>query len=214
MHGLGSHTLMRDNDEGTKLGSCTLCTTTARLSPCEKPSDPLTNAGLPGGRPDSAPADAPAGREGARRRTSRAFALDQRPVTNSITASPARPRARRSMPRLANSKASSVLTFRLLRASLLPRSNALGAAGALALGAPTGVGRVDAVLQVASLGPADQGCADAERTQRRGGPQGELVQGGNRSRGTGLGAVDGHRRLVHATTNEAARKAGRLQVVV
>ena len=112
MHGLGSHTLMRDNDEGTKHGSCTLCTTTARLSPCEKPSDPLTNAGVPGGRPDSAPADAPAGREGARRRTSRAFALDQRPVTNSITASPARPRARKSMPRLANSKASSVLTFR------------------------------------------------------------------------------------------------------
>eukprot|EP00966_Prymnesium_polylepis_P138955 3210925-Prymnesium_polylepis.1 len=58
---------MRDNDEGTTHGSYTLCTTKARLSPCEKPSSPLTNAGVPGGRRDSAPADAPAGREGARR---------------------------------------------------------------------------------------------------------------------------------------------------
>ena len=44
-------------------------------------------------------------------------------------------------------------------------------------------------LLLASLGPADQGCADAERTQRRGGPQSWPVPGGDWSRGAGLGAI-------------------------
>ena len=44
-------------------------------------------------------------------------------------------------------------------------------------------------LLLTSLGPADQGCADAERTQRRGGPRGEPVPGGDWSRDAGLGAI-------------------------
>ena len=79
----------------------------------KSPATPLRTPGCQVGDPTLHPLTLRlAARRGARRRTSRAFALDQRPVTNSITASPARPRARKSMPRLANSKASSVLTFR------------------------------------------------------------------------------------------------------
>eukprot|EP00966_Prymnesium_polylepis_P290372 6707477-Prymnesium_polylepis.1 len=53
---------------------------------------------MPGGRPDYPSAGAELAAKGPAMSADAAFAQDLRPVTNSITASPARPRARGSRP--------------------------------------------------------------------------------------------------------------------